>query len=242
MVKKQNNEEKKGTKKGSNISPKNKVTNLTITNNSNNNDVINYDYIKSKIITLRDIPVIIDRDVAEIYGVETREITQAIKNNTDKFPDGFIFELEKKEKDEVIKNFDNLTDIKYSPSPTKAFTEQGLYMLATILRGERATQMTIQIINTFTEFREITRNLDNAGNAKTEQEMGNYLTKAVSNLTNMLLKNIEGDTSKVKTTLELNLGIARAKIETESVKDNSKNNAIVDGANSTNKTKKKEDK
>ena len=72
--------------------------------------------------------------MAELYGVETREINQAVKNNPDKFPEGYIIELNKKEKEEVIKNFDNLGNLLYSPAPPKAFTEKGLYMLATILK------------------------------------------------------------------------------------------------------------
>lgn len=82
--------------------------------------------------TLRNQQVILSNHVAELYGVETREINQAVKNNPDKFPEGYIIELNKKEKEEVIKNFDNLGNLLYSPAPPKAFTEKGLYMLATI--------------------------------------------------------------------------------------------------------------
>jgi len=81
--------------------------------------------VDSKIIEIRNTKVLLDRDIAELYGVETREINQAVKNNPDKFPDGYIITLNKIEKNEVIKNFDNLTLSKYSPS-VKAFTEKGL--------------------------------------------------------------------------------------------------------------------
>ena len=90
--------------------------------------------VEEKIITLRNQQVILSNHVAELYGVETREINQAVKNNLDKFPEGYIIELNKKEKEEVIKNFDNLGNLLYSPAPPKAFTEKGLYMLATILK------------------------------------------------------------------------------------------------------------
>ena len=90
--------------------------------------------VEEKIITLRNQQVILSNHVAELYGVETREINQAVKNNPDKFPEGYIIELNKKEKEEVIKNFDNLGNLLYSPAPPKAFTEKGLYMLATILK------------------------------------------------------------------------------------------------------------
>jgi phage regulator Rha-like protein len=184
--------------------------------------IIDNNLIKSKIINIRDQPVILDRDVAEIYGVETKDLSKAIKNNPDKFPNGYIIEVNDKEKSDVVKNFHHLQTLKFSHATLKAFTERGLYMLATILKSKRATEMTIQIIDTFTELRDITRNLDDAGNAKTEQEMSGYLGNAVTKLTNLLINNLEADTTKVKTTLELNLGIARAKIETETIKDNTK--------------------
>jgi len=75
-----------------------------------------------------------------------------VKNNQDKFPDGYIIFLEKDEKEEVIKNFDNLSSLKFSPTQIKAFTEKGLYMLATILKSEQATQTTLAIIETFAPF------------------------------------------------------------------------------------------
>ena len=82
--------------------------------------------------TLRNQEVILSNHVAELYGVETREINQAVKNNPEIFPEGYIIGLNKKEKEEVIKIFDNLGNILYSPAPPKPFTEKGLYMLATI--------------------------------------------------------------------------------------------------------------
>ena len=99
--------------------------------------------VEEKIITLRNQQVILSNHVAELYGVETREINQAVKNNPEKFPEGYIMELNKKEKEEVIKIFDNLGNILYSPAPPKAFTEKGLYMLATILKSPKAVEKTI---------------------------------------------------------------------------------------------------
>ena len=93
------------------------------------NKIIKYEDVENKIITIRGEQVIIDREVAVLYGVETREINQAVKNNPDKFPKGYVFSLDEKEKSEVIKNFDNLESIKFNPIPPTAFTEKGLYML-----------------------------------------------------------------------------------------------------------------
>jgi hypothetical protein len=201
---------------------KNKIEENTAKTNINGVSVIDNNIIRDKIIVVRDKPVILDRDVAEIYGVETKEINQAVSRNTDKFPSDFMFEINTKEKNELVTNCDRFDGLKHSTVQPKVFTEQGLYMLATILKSKKAIETTMLIIRTFTELRDITRNLDNAGNAKSEKEMGGYLGNAVAKLSNLLINNLEADTTKVKTTLELNLGIARAKIETESIKENKK--------------------
>ena len=88
--------------------------------------------IESSIIEIRGVPAILDVDVAALYKVETMRVNEAVKNNPDKFPKGYVLELNKEEKRKVIENFDN-PKVKFSPTLPKAFTEQGLYMLATIL-------------------------------------------------------------------------------------------------------------
>ena len=103
--------------------------------------------VEEKIITLRNQQVILDCDVAELYGVETKEINQAVRNNPEKFPDGYIFQLDNQEKTEVVKIFDHLVRLRFSPQLPKAFTEKGLYMLATILKSPRAVQTTIAKIS-----------------------------------------------------------------------------------------------
>jgi hypothetical protein len=170
--------------------------------------------IKSKIILINDKPVILDRDVAEIYGVETKELNQAVSRNKDKFPERYLIEVGDKEKNELVTNCDRFASLKHSTARPKCFTEQGLYMIATILKSKRAKDVTMQIIDTFTEFRQIAKSLDSAGNAKNNKSLGDYLATAATKLGNLLIKNMEADSNTVKTTLELNLGIARAKIET----------------------------
>ena len=88
-------------------------------------------------------------------GVETREINQALRNNPKKFPPGYVIELNNREKDELIKNFDRFNKLKHSTVAPHAFTEQGLYMLATILKGDLAISTTIAIIDTFTKLRKL---------------------------------------------------------------------------------------
>lgn len=115
--------------------------------------------VESRIITLRDKQVIIDRDVAELYGVVTRDINKAVKNNPDKFPGDFIFTLQPEEKQELVENFHRFNPLKHSTVAPHAFTDQGLYMLATILKSPTATEVTIAIIRTFTKLRVLARGL-----------------------------------------------------------------------------------
>ena len=88
--------------------------------------------VDSKVVEIYGKNVLLDSDVADLYGVETKEINQAVKNNQDKFPDGYIITLDKSTKSQVVKNFDHLTLLKYSNAPIKAFTEKGLSYLGII--------------------------------------------------------------------------------------------------------------
>ena len=82
--------------------------------------------VESRIITLRNRQVIIDRDVAELYGVETKAVNQAVKRNADKFPPDYMFQLGEDEKQEVVTNCDHLRPLKFSPVPHYVFTEEGV--------------------------------------------------------------------------------------------------------------------
>jgi phage regulator Rha-like protein len=86
--------------------------------------------------------------------VETMRVNEAVKNNLDKFPEGYVLELNKEEKTEVIENFDN-PKIKFSPALPKAFTKKGCYMLANILKSQKATDTTIAIIEAFEKMQEM---------------------------------------------------------------------------------------
>ena len=116
--------------------------------------------VEDRIAVIRNQEVIADADVAYLYGVETREVNQAVKNNPEKFPAHYMFELTPSElrdlKSKVlISNVSNNS----RRGATKAFTERGLYMLATVLKGERARQVTFTIIETFFKVRELKREL-----------------------------------------------------------------------------------
>ena len=104
---------------------------------------------EEKILEIRGQHVIIDSDVAALYNVETKRINEAVKNNPDKFPSGYYLELDSEEKDQLVENFDRFEKLKHSTTPPKAFTERGMYMLATILKSAKATETTLAIIDTF---------------------------------------------------------------------------------------------
>jgi prophage antirepressor-like protein len=108
--------------------------------------MIKQDEVQRKIIKIRDKSVIVDSDVAELYGVTTKQVNQAVSRNPEKFPKGYAFCLEKQEKEEVVTNCDHLYNLKFSPKSPCVFTEAGLYMLATILKSPRATETTISIV------------------------------------------------------------------------------------------------
>ena len=111
--------------------------------------------VVSKILFIRGKKVMIDKDLAELYGVETKVLNQAAKRNPNRFPSDFMFQLNKKEKNEVVTNCDHLQVLKFSSQLPYVFTEQGVAMLSSVLNSERAILVNIQIIRTFTKLREL---------------------------------------------------------------------------------------
>ncbi|MCK9337141.1 MAG: ORF6N domain-containing protein [Arcobacteraceae bacterium] len=116
--------------------------------------IINENSIKDKIHTIRNLQVMLDRDLATLYGVETKHINQAVRNNQDKFMDDFYFELTNNEFEDLRSNFLTTNFAKTRTNP-KVFTEQGIYMLATILKSKVASQVTVYIIKTFANMRKL---------------------------------------------------------------------------------------
>ena len=140
--------------------------------------------VANKIIEIRSQKVIIDSDVAELYGVETKQINQAVTRNLEKFPKNYIIELDKSEWEEVKSQFVTSPHLLGGGKvrAPKAFTEQGLYMLATILRSPQAIQTTMAIIDTFAQVREISRTIadlideqDNSPRQKSLMEKASHL-------------------------------------------------------------------
>ena len=176
--------------------------------------------VDSRMILLRNQLVLIDSDVAELYGVQTKEVNQAVRNNPQKFPYGYIFELNKSEKDEVVKNFDQLKKLKFSKVSPIAFTERGLYMLATILKGERAISTTLAIIDTFVQVRELARTMEALQNV----EDGGALQRTLLQRTGDLLAEVVGHNLSTHTTeTEIELNFAVVKIKHKVIRNNNGN-------------------
>lgn len=111
--------------------------------------------IEQRIFLIRGHRVMIDRHLAELYGVTTMALNQAVKRNRERFPEDFMFRLTKAERDEVITICDNLRPLKFSPALPNAFTENGVAMLSSVLRSKRAILVNIQVMRTFTRLRQL---------------------------------------------------------------------------------------
>jgi phage regulator Rha-like protein len=111
--------------------------------------------IERSIIFLRKQKVMLDADLAALYGIPTKVLKQAVKRNLDRFPSDFMFVLTEEEKNEVVTNCDHLTKLKFSPYLPYAFTEHGALMLANVLNSPKAVQVSVQIVRTFIRLREI---------------------------------------------------------------------------------------
>ena len=106
--------------------------------------------IQNLIYDLRNQKVMLDFDVSRLYGTETRILKQAVKRNKEKFPKDFMFQLNRKEWQELITTCDNLPEgVKFSPALPLAFTEHGVTMLASVLKSKKAVQMNIAIVRAF---------------------------------------------------------------------------------------------
>lgn len=169
-------------------------------------NIVNFKDVEKALLEIRGQRVILDSDVARLYGVNTMRVNEAVKNNPDKFPTGYIIELTKDEKNEVIEIFDN-PKLKFSPVLPKAFTEKGLYMLATILKSPKATQTTIAIIETFAKIKELTRTVSKISESHDEQEQKRLIQHGGDILSDLLYQEIP--VSGTETSVELNFAVLK---------------------------------
>jgi len=168
-----------------------------------------FDDIENKIIDLRNLKVILDSDVALLYGVFTKDINRAVKNNPDKFPEGYTFILTTDEKNELVKNFHRFNNLKHATVKPKAFTEKGLYMLATILKGDIATQTTLAIIETYSRIKHLSRNIKELSAENDEQKKQTLMQKSGEIIAEMLEDDLKITEKEI--TIELNFAVLKFK-------------------------------
>ena len=121
-------------------------------------ELVQREVIEEQILMIRGQKVMLDKDLATLYGVTTKSLNQAVKRNVKRFPEDFMFKLTKLEKEEVVTICDHLKSIKFSPQLPYAFTEQGVAMLSSVLSSERAIEVNIAIMRVFVGLKEMVVN------------------------------------------------------------------------------------
>lgn len=119
--------------------------------------IINDIALLSKVLDVRGQKIMIDRDLAELYGVPTKRLNEQVKRNIKRFPVDFMFQLALEEKEKVVAKCDHLKALKYSSGSPYAFTEHGAVMLASVLNSERAIEVNVRIVKLFIAMREVLR-------------------------------------------------------------------------------------
>jgi len=115
----------------------------------------NLESIKNKAYTIRGIPVMIDSDAAELYGVELKILTQAVRNNIERFPDDFSWVLTTEEIYELYKKYPELNISSKSRRKIRVFTLEGIYMLATVIESDIASEVLVTIIDIYVDMKHI---------------------------------------------------------------------------------------
>ena len=118
-----------------------------------NCDHLTTQHVQSCILSVRGQQVVIDRDLAAFYGVETKRLNEAVKRNINRFPERYRFQLTKDELQEVVANCDHLKPLKFSPTPHYVFTEEGVAQLSSVLRSDKAVEVSIMIMDAFVAMR-----------------------------------------------------------------------------------------
>ncbi len=171
-------------------------------------DIVKFENVRDRLIEIRGQKVLLDADVAEIYGVETKRINEAVKNNPDKFPAGYIIELEKAEWDRLKSKFSTSIKGGKVKMPT-AFPEKGLYMLATILKSSQAVRATLAIIETFSKMRELTRNIKTLSMVEDKKKQQDLMRKSGEIIAEILEDDLQ--MTDTETTIELNFAVLKFK-------------------------------
>ena len=179
--------------------------------------------VRNSIVIIRDMPVIADADVANLYGVETKRVNEAVRNNPDKFPEDYMFVLPSEESAVLRSKFSSTKLSSKSRVLPKVFTEKGLYMLATILKSRSALNVTFAIIETFTQVRNLKRELIDLHKETDSEKQTAKMRPFGKVLSDIVMPDLE--TSETESTLELNFFIGKIKHTVKRVKKSSAKNA-----------------
>jgi hypothetical protein len=171
-------------------------------------DLIKIENLIELIIEIRDEKVLLDSDLAKIYGVETKRINEAVKNNPDKFPQDYMFELNESEFADLRSKFSTTKFAKTRVLP-KAFSEKGLYMVATILRSQQAIDATFAIIETFSKQRELSRSIKQLSATQNKAEQKSLMQKSGELIADIFDEDLQ--TSDTETSIELNFALLKFK-------------------------------
>lgn len=171
-------------------------------------DMVKIENLKELIIEIRGQSVLLDSDVGELYGVETKRIDEAVKNNPDKFPQDYMFELSEVEFADLRSKFSTAKFSKTRVMP-KAFTEKGLYMIATILRSKQAIEATFAIIETFSKIRELSRSIKKLSTVQDKADQRSLMQKSGELISEIFDEDLQ--TSDSETTIELNFAVLKFK-------------------------------
>lgn len=186
------------------------------------NNPLSAQSIEAKLISIKGQQVLIDRDVAQLYGVQTKRINEAVKNNPDKFPKAYMVALTSKDWN-VLRSKISTTNFSKTRVPPKAFTEKGLYMLATILKSKQATEATFLIIETFAKLRALQKTVAAAiaESNKVSSTTGNKKNRLLKKSAELMADLLDHDMTETEseTTLELNFAVLKLKHTTKRKKE-----------------------
>jgi len=184
--------------------------------------MLNLEIIEEKLLEIRNKKVLLDRDVAELYGIETKRVNEAVKNNPEKFPEGYVIYLDEEETDflsskfstletgkEPVEIFDRFQKLKHSTVLPKAFTDKGLYMLATILKSPKATETTIAIIETYSKLKQFSKAIQSISVDQNENSKQDLMKKGNELLAEILDEEMPID--ETETSIEFNFALLKLK-------------------------------
>ena len=169
------------------------------------NEIITVEGIRNRVYMIRGMQVMLDSDLAEIYGYEAKYLNRQVKNNINRFPEDFMFQLTDEERENLRCNFCTANISSKSRTNPYAFTEQGIYMLATVLRGELAEKQSIFIMRAFKEMRHYIKQNEQF---VTQNEMNMVLSRVSENTVRIAgmidhQKKMDKSIAQIETSIEL---------------------------------------